>query len=57
LSQNRLLSLEETIEFSQANEAVKKFLDRQKHFTQRRKVAEDAKKTKELLFANLCTFA
>jgi hypothetical protein len=36
---------------------VKEFLHEQKHFTQRRKVAEDAKRTKELLFANLCALA
>src|SRR5208283_5920674 len=42
---------------AQANEAVKKCREEQKHFTQRRKVAEDAKKTKKLLFASLCALA
>ncbi len=42
---------------TQADEAVKKCREEQKHFTQRRKVAEDAKKTKKLLFANLCALA
>ena len=40
-----------------AQEAVKKLQDEQKHFTQRRKVAEDAKKTRKLLFASLCALA
>jgi hypothetical protein len=40
-----------------AIEAVRKCREEQKHFTQRRKVAEDAKKTKKLLFANLCALA
>jgi hypothetical protein len=42
---------------SRAGEAVKKFQDEQKHFTQRRKVAEGAKKTQKLLFASLCALA
>jgi hypothetical protein len=36
---------------------VKKFQEEQKHFTQRRKVAEGAKKTQKLLFASLCALA
>jgi hypothetical protein len=33
---------------------VKKSLEEQKHFTQRRKVEEGAKKRKQLFFASLC---
>jgi hypothetical protein len=36
---------------------VKKSLKEQKHFTQRRKVQEGAKKTKQLFFASLCALA
>jgi hypothetical protein len=36
---------------------VKKPLDEQKHFTQRRKVVEGAEKTKQLFFASLCALA
>jgi hypothetical protein len=39
------------------NEAMKKSLNEQKHFTQRRKVAEGAKKTKQLSLASLCALA
>jgi hypothetical protein len=39
-----------------ASEAVKKSLEEQKHFTQRRKVLEGAKETKQLSFAILCAF-
>jgi hypothetical protein len=42
---------------AQANEAVKKSLKEQKHFTQRRKVQEGAKKRKQLFFASLCALA
>jgi ABC-type multidrug transport system permease subunit len=38
-------------------EAVQKSLKEQKHFTQRRKVQEGAKKRKQLLFASLCALA
>jgi hypothetical protein len=38
-------------------EAVKKSLEEQKHFTQRRKVQEGAKKRKQLSFATLCALA
>jgi hypothetical protein len=36
---------------------VKKSLEEQKHFTQRRKVLEGPKKTKQLFFATLCAMA
>jgi hypothetical protein len=36
---------------------VKKSLNERKHFTQGRKVAEGAKKTKRLVLASLCDFA
>jgi hypothetical protein len=36
---------------------VKKSPEEQKHFTQRRKVVEGAKKTKQLFFASLCALA
>jgi mRNA-degrading endonuclease RelE of RelBE toxin-antitoxin system len=42
---------------SRQKEAVKKSLEEQKHFTQRRKVLEGAKKTKQLSFAILCALA
>jgi hypothetical protein len=40
-----------------AQEAVKKSLNEQKHSTQRRKVAEGAKRTEQLFFASLCALA
>jgi hypothetical protein len=36
---------------------VKKSPEEQKHFTQRRKGLEGAKKTEQLLFASLCALA
>ena len=36
---------------------MNKSLNKQKHFTRRRKVAEGAKRTKELFFASLCALA
>jgi hypothetical protein len=36
---------------------VKKYLEEQKHFTQRRKAAKDAKKAKQLFIGNLCALA
>jgi hypothetical protein len=39
------------------SEAVKKSPEEQKHFTQRRKGLEGAKKTEQLLFASLCALA
>jgi hypothetical protein len=44
-------------DFPTACEAVKKSREEQKHFTQSRKVAEGAKRTKQLSFASLCALA
>jgi hypothetical protein len=40
-----------------AKEAVKKSPNEQERFAQRRKVAEGAKRTMQLLFASLCALA
>jgi hypothetical protein len=39
------------------SQGVKKSRNEQKHFTQGRKVAKDAKRTMELYFASLCALA
>ena len=44
-------------DMTQGDEAVKKSLDEQKHFTQRRKAGKGAKKTKQLFFASLRALA
>jgi hypothetical protein len=44
-------------DMTQGDEAVKKSLDEQKHFTQRRKAGKGAKKTKQLFFASLHALA
>jgi hypothetical protein len=43
--------------FRKGEEAVIKSLKEQKHFTQRRKAQEGAKKRKQLFFARLCALA
>lgn len=51
--QSRMNSLQRRI----SCESVKKFLDEQKRFARRRRVAEAEKKTKQLFVANICALA